>query len=103
MKTRKTEKLLDGIEASTWRLRQKMLWKADQKWFIARDKAPSRRRRAKMDAMESGSSQGECDRCSVKCGAIERDFFYDPHYHASIWPLAEPVYAPVSLTASPAG
>ena len=98
LKTRKTEKMLDGIEGFHLAAKgEKMLWKADQKWFIgAADKAPKAGEGAlKMDAMEVWvEPRAEWRQMFREVWRIERDFFYDPHYHGLDLALAERVYAP---------
>jgi tricorn protease len=98
LKTRKTEKLLDGVEEFHLAAKgEKMLWKADQKWFIGgADKAPKAGEGAlKLDALEIWvEPRAEWQQMFHEVWRIERDFFYDPHYHGLDLALAERVYAP---------
>ena len=98
LKTRKTEKLLDGVEEFHLAAKgEKMLWRADNKWFVAAaDKAPKAGEGAlKMDAMEVFvDPRAEWRQIYHEVWRIERDFFYDPHYHGLDLAQAEQAYAP---------
>lgn len=98
MKTRKTEKLLDGVEEFHLAAKgEKMLWKADQKWFIAAaDKAPKPGDGAlKLDAAELWvEPRAEWQQMFHEVWRIERDFFYDPNHHGIDLARAERTYAP---------
>ncbi|HET7535537.1 MAG TPA: PDZ domain-containing protein, partial [Candidatus Didemnitutus sp.] len=97
-KTRKTEKLLDGVDDFVLAAKgEKMLWMADDKWFIAAaDKAPKPGEGGlKMDAMEVAvDPRAEWKQMFHEVWRIERDFFYDPNFHGIDLAQAERTYAP---------
>lgn len=97
-KTRKTEKILDGVEEFYLAAKgEKMLWKADAKWFIgAADKAPKPGEGAlKLDAFEVWvEPRAEWKQMYREVWRIERDFFYDANYHGIDLAQAERIYAP---------
>ena len=98
LKTRKTEKLLDGVEEFHLAAKgEKMLWKAEAKWFIgAADKAPKPGEGAlKLDALEVWvEPRAEWRQMYHEVWRIERDFFYDPNFHGLNLAQAERIYAP---------
>ena len=98
LKTRKTEKLLDGVEEFRLAAKgEKMLWRADNKWYVAAaDKAPKSGDGAlKLDALEVFvDPRAEWRQIYREVWRIERDFFYDPHYHGLDLAQAERAYAP---------
>lgn len=98
LKTRKTEKLLDGVEEFHLAAKgEKMLWKADAKWFIgAADKAPKAGEGAlKLDVFHVWvEPRAEWLQMFREVWRIERDFFYDANYHGIDLAQAERVYAP---------
>lgn len=98
LKTRKTEKILDGVEEFHLAAKgEKMLWKADAKWFIgAADKAPKPGEGAlKLDAFEVWvEPRAEWKQMYREVWRIERDFFYDTNYHGIDIARAERIYAP---------
>jgi len=98
LKTRKTEKILDGVEEFHLAAKgEKMLWKADAKWFIgAADKAPKPGEGAlKLDALEVWvEPRAEWRQMFKEVWRIERDFFYDANYHGIDLAQAERIYAP---------
>lgn len=85
MKTRKTDKVVDG--ASAFRLSsngEKMLYKQGENWFIADSSKPPEAGKGmlKTDGMEAYvSPRDEWNQMYREVWRIERDFFYDPHYH----------------------
>lgn len=97
-KTRKTEKILDAVEAFYLAAKgEKMLWKADGKWFIgAADKAPkSGEGGLKLDAFEVWvEPRAEWSQMYHEVWRIQRDFFYDPNFHGIDLAQAERIYAP---------
>lgn len=97
LKTRKTEKLLDGVEEFHLAAKgEKMLWKADAKWFIgAADKAPKPGEGAlKLDALEVWvEPRAEWKQMFHEVWRIERDFFYDANFHGIDLAQAERIYA----------
>lgn len=98
LKTRKTEKLLDGVtEFHLAAKGEKMLWKADDKWFIAAaDKAPKPGDGAlKLDGFEVWvEPRAEWRQMFREIWRIERDFFYDTNYHGIDLAQAQRVYEP---------
>ncbi|WP_414664545.1 S41 family peptidase [Horticoccus sp. 23ND18S-11] len=98
LKTRKTEKLLDGVEEFDLAAKaEKMLWKSDQKWFIAAaDKAPKPGEGAlKLEAVEvEVDPRAEWRQMFKEVWRIERDFFYDPNYHGLDLAQLERLYTP---------
>lgn len=98
LKTRKAEKLLDGVEEFHLAAKgEKMLWKADGKWFIAAaDKAPKPGEGAlKLDALELWvEPRGEWRQMYREVWRIQRDFFYDPGFHGIDIARAGKLYAP---------
>ncbi|MDB6128522.1 MAG: protease [Verrucomicrobia bacterium] len=98
LKTRKTEKLLDGVEQFELAAKaEKMMWRADGKWFIgAADKAPKAGEGGlKLDSFDVAiDPQAEWRQMYREVWRIERDFFYDPHYHGLDLAMAEKVYEP---------
>ncbi len=97
LKTRKTEKILDAVEGFQIAAKgEKMLWRADGKWFIAAaDKAPKPGDGAlKLDALEVWvDPRAEWKQMYREVWRIERDFFYDPGYHGIDIAAAERIYA----------
>lgn len=98
LKTRKTEKILEGLTAFHLSHNgQKMLYELDEKWTIApSDKPPKPGEGAlKMDTMEVYvRPREEWKQMYHEVWRIERDFFYDPHFHGLDLKEAERVYAP---------
>ena len=98
LKTRKTDKLLDNI--STFALSfdgEKMLYQQQKKWFItAADKAPAPGAgQLKTEDMEVYvDPRAEWKQMYHEVWRIERDFFYDPHYHGLNLGEAEKTFAP---------
>jgi len=97
-KTRKTEKLLEGISAFTLSDNgEKMLYKQGEKWFIAAaDKPPKPGEGAlKIDDMEVYvDPRAEWKQMYHEVWRIERDFFYDPGLHGLNLKQAEESFAP---------
>ncbi len=98
LKTRKTEKLLDNISAFTLSFDgEKMLYQQQKKWFIAAaDKAPAPGTgQLKTDDMEVYvDPRAEWKQMYHEVWRIERDFFYDPHYHGLNLDEAQKTFAP---------
>ncbi|MBI5381634.1 MAG: PD40 domain-containing protein [Opitutae bacterium] len=98
LKTRKTEKLLDGVTSFVVAAKgEKMLWQADNKWFIApADKAPKAGDGAlKLDTLQVYAvPRDEWQQMFDEVWRLERDFFYDPHYHGLDLAAARRAYAP---------
>jgi tricorn protease len=97
MKTRKTDKLISGVTAfSLSDSGEKMLYKQGDNWFIAEtSKAPEAGKgKLKTEDMEvSVQPREEWDQMYHEVWRIERDFFYDPHYHGLNLPAAEKEFA----------
>jgi tricorn protease len=98
LKTRKTEKILDGVEEFHLAAKgEKMLWKAGTGWFIGgADKAPAAGSGAlKLDSFEVWvEPRAEWKQMYHEVWRIERDFFYDRGYHGIDLAAAERIYAP---------
>lgn len=98
LKTRKTEKILDGVEEFHLAAKgEKMLWKSEQKWFIASaDKAPKAGEGAlKLESVEvEVDPRAEWRQMFKEVWRIERDFFYDPQHHGLDLVQLEKVYEP---------
>lgn len=98
LKTRKTAKLLDEIDRLAISASgEKMLYHKDDKWYIA----PAD------DSLKPGEGQLNTDDMEVyvdpraewrqmyhEIWRIERDFFYDPHFHGLDLKAAEAAYEP---------
>jgi tricorn protease len=97
-KTRKTDKLLDGISSFSLSFDgEKMLYEQQKKWFItAADKAPTPGSgQLKTDEMEVYvDPRAEWKQIYHEVWRIERDFFYDPHFHGLNLDEAEKEFAP---------
>jgi len=97
MKTRKTDKLIAGVSAfSLSENGEKMLYKTGNDWFIADSgKAPEAGKgKLKTEDMEvSVQPREEWNQMYHEVWRIERDFFYDPHYHGLNLPAAEKEFA----------
>ncbi len=98
LKERKTDKLLDGVESFDLSFDgEKMLYSTKAGWFIAKaDAAP------KPGAGELNTAgmqvwvvpQQEWRQMYRETWRIERDFFYDPHYHGYDIAAAQQRFAP---------
>ncbi|HEV2350555.1 MAG TPA: PDZ domain-containing protein [Terriglobia bacterium] len=97
LKTRKTEKLVEGVTAfSVSENGEKMLYRQGEKWFIAAaDKPPKPGAGAlKTTDMEVYvDPRAEWAQMFHEIWRIERDFFYDPHFHGLDLKAAEKFYA----------
>jgi len=98
MKTRKTEKLLDGAREFFLSANgEKMLYRQGDNWFIAAaEKAPKPGEgQLKMADMEVAvDPPAEWSQMFREVWRIERDFFYDPNYHGLDLKAAEKAYEP---------
>lgn len=98
LKKRKTEKILDDVEEFHLAAKEeKMLWRADGKWFIAAaDKAPKPGEGVlKLDALEVWVEPRAAWRQMYReVWRIQRDYFYDPGFHGIDLAQAERIYAP---------
>ena len=98
LEKRKTEKILDDIKAFALSANgEKMLYRKGDTFYIAdASKAPEDGKGAlKMDDMEVYvDPPAEWRQMYHEVWRIERDFFYDPHFHGLNLEEAERVYAP---------
>lgn len=98
LEKRKGEQILDGIELFALSADgEKMLYRRDDTFYIAdSSKAPDADKGAlKMDDMEVYvDPPAEWRQMYHEVWRIERDFFYDPHFHGLDLQEAERVYAP---------
>jgi tricorn protease len=98
LKTRKTEQVLGGIRGFALSDNgEKMLYRQGDNWFIvASDKAPKPGDgQLKIADMEvKVDPRAEWKQMYHEVWRIERDFFYDPHYHGLNLGEAEKTFAP---------
>ena len=98
LEKRKTEKILDDVKAFALSADgEKMLYRKGDTFYIADSaKAPEGGKGAlKMDDMEVYvDPRAEWRQMYHEVWRIERDFFYDPHFHGLKLAEAERVYAP---------
>ena len=98
LKTRKTEKILEGVDEFHLAAKgENMLWKAGTSWFIGgADKAPKAGDGAlKLEAVEVAvDPRAEWRQMFREVWRIQRDFFYDPNYHGQDLAQLEKVYTP---------
>ena len=84
-KTRKTEKVVDNVQAFDLSANgEKMLYRQDEHWFINPAEKPPEPGKGmlKMDALEVFVvPRAEWKQMYHEVWRIERDFFYDPHFH----------------------
>jgi len=98
LKTRKTEKVLEGVRSFALSDNgEKMLYRQGEKWFIATaDKSPKpgegQLKTADMEVYVD--PRAEWKQMYHEIWRIERDFFYDPHFHGLDLKAAEKAYAP---------
>jgi tricorn protease len=93
LKTRKTDKLLSGVSFFAVSSNgEKMLYKQGEGWFIADSSKPPEPGKGmlKTDDLEVRVvPREEWKQMYHEVWRIERDFFYDPHYHGLDLPAAE--------------
>lgn len=98
LKTRKTDKLLDGIQEFVISANgEKLLYKQGEKWFIApADKSlkPNDGELKTEDMEVYVDPRAEWKQIYHEIWRIERDFFYDPHFHGLNLKAAEAAYEP---------
>ncbi|HKW98252.1 MAG TPA: PDZ domain-containing protein [Bryobacteraceae bacterium] len=98
LKTRKTEKVLDGLRSfDVSRDGEKMLYRQGDKWTIASTSKPPKPGDGllKMDDMEVRvDPREEWKQMYHEVWRIERDFFYDPGHHGLDLHAAEAKYEP---------
>jgi tricorn protease len=95
---RKTERLVRGI--SRFALSdngEKMLYQTGKKWFIVSSEKPPNPGDGELklaDLKVYVNPHAEWRQMYHEVWRIERDFFYDPHFHGLDLPAAEKAYAP---------
>ena len=98
LKARKTEKVLDGITAFDLSFNgEKLLYRQGEHWFINPAEKPPLPGKGMLNtgAMEVYVvPREEWKQMFHEVWRIERDFFYDPHYHGLDLQKAEQAYAP---------
>ena len=98
LKTRKTEKLLEGVRAFALSDNgEKMLYRQDEKWFIAAADKPPKPGEGQLKTADMEvyvDPRAEWKQMYHEIWRIERDFFYDPHFHGLDLKTAEEAYAP---------
>lgn len=97
-KTRKTDKILEGVSVFVLSdNREKMLYQRGTNWFItgAASAAKAGEGALKLAEMEVRvDPRAEWKQMYHETWRIERDFFYDPHFHGLDLGAAEKFYAP---------
>ncbi len=103
-KTRKTDKLVDGVSAFAPSFNgEKMLYKQGEAWFINSADKPPEGGKGRLDTagMELRvDPRAEWKQIYHEAWRIERDFFCDPHYHGLDLQQAEKTFAPFLDTLS---
>src|SRR5208337_5689644 len=98
LKTRKTEKLLEGVrDFALSDNGEKMLYRQDDKWFIAAADKPPKPGEGQLKTADMEvyvDPRAEWKQMYHEIWRIERDFFYDPHYHGLDLQQAERTFAP---------
>jgi tricorn protease len=98
MKTGKTEPIVDGIQNFAISANgEKVLYEKGGKWFIApADKSlkPGEGQLNTADMEVSVDARAEWNQMFHEIWRIERDFFYDPHFHGLNLKAAEAAYEP---------
>jgi tricorn protease len=93
LKTRKTDKIIDGVTVFALSANgEKMLYKQGENWFVNEAAKPPDPGKGmlKIDQMEVRVvPHDEWSQMYREVWRIERDFFYDPHYHGLDLPAAE--------------
>jgi len=97
-KTRKTDKLVEGISAFALSFNgEKMLYKQGQTWFINPTEKPPEAGKGNLKTAEMEvyvDPRAEWKQMYHEIWRIERDFFYDPHHHGLDLEQAEKNFAP---------
>jgi tricorn protease len=98
LKTRKTEKISDGVSSFSLSFNgEKILLAKQKKWYIAGSDKPPAPTVAplKSDAMEAEVTPlAQWKQEYREVWRIERDFFYDPHFHGLDLASSEKKFAP---------
>jgi len=96
LKTRKTEKLVDGVrDLSVSNNGEKMLYHQGENWFIAAADKPVKPGEGQLKISEMEvyvDPRAEWEQMYREIWRIERDFFYDPHFHGLDLNTAEKAY-----------
>ena len=96
--TRKVDMIVGGVSAFTLSANaEKMLYKQGEQWFIAGSEAPPKAGDGllKIADMEVNiDPRAEWKQMYHEVWRIERDFFYDPHFHGLNLKSAEAFYQP---------
>ncbi len=97
-KTRKTDLVIGGVTVFTLSANgEKMLYRQGEQWFITGAEAPAKAGDGalKMADMEVYvDPRAEWNQMYREVWRIERDFFYDPHFHGLDLKAAEAFYSP---------
>jgi tricorn protease len=97
-KTRKTDKLVEGISAFAFSFNgEKMLYKQGETWFInptGKPPEPGKGNLKTADMEVKVDPRTEWKQIYHEIWRIERDFFYDPHFHGLDLQQAEKTFAP---------
>ncbi|MGA8599551.1 MAG: PDZ domain-containing protein [Bryobacteraceae bacterium] len=97
-KTRKTDKIVEGVTVFTLSANgEKMLYRQGEQWFITGAESPAKPGDGalKMADMEVYvDPRAEWKQMYREAWRIERDFFYDPHFHGLDLKAAETYYSP---------
>jgi tricorn protease len=98
LKTRKTDKLVDGVTVSTVSFDgEKILYKQGEQWFIAKTAEPSKPGEGTLkiaDMQVHVDPPADWKQMYHEVWRIERDFFYDPGHHGLDLDAAEKFYRP---------
>ena len=98
LKTRKTEKLVDGVrDLSVSNNGEKMLYHQGENWFISAADKPVKPGEGQLKISEMEvyvDPRAEWEQMYREIWRIERDFFYDPHFHGLDLNTAEKAYEP---------
>ena len=98
LKTRKTDKLVDGVSAVAISFNgEKMLYKQGETWFINPTEKPPETGKGNLKTAEMEvkvDPRAEWKQIYHEIWRIERDFFYDPHHHGLDLQQAEKTFAP---------
>ncbi|MGC9995166.1 MAG: PDZ domain-containing protein [Terriglobia bacterium] len=98
LKTRKTDKLLDGVSAFAVSFDgEKMLYKQGETWFINPTEKPPEPGKGNLKTADMEvhvDPRAEWKQMYHEIWRIERDFFYDPHHHGLDLEQVEKTFAP---------
>ena len=97
-KTRKTDKLVEGIAAFAFSFNgEKMLYQQGPTWFINPTEKPPEAGKGNLKTADMEvhvDPRAEWKQMYHEVWRIERDFFYDPHHHGLDLEQAEKTFAP---------